>query len=69
MKPSISIGELRLRARLSETTSGIRSLLRKPIEPLFRKGDAIAITITGDTNAREHLNFGVDVGRLLQRGR
>jgi hypothetical protein len=36
-------GELRLDAKLSETTSGIKSFLLKLVDPLFEKDDAGAV--------------------------
>jgi hypothetical protein len=60
-------GELRLQVKLSQTTHGIKSLLLKPIDPLFRKkgaGTALPIKVEGK---RSSPRFGLDVGRLLHR--
>ena len=60
-------GTLRLRATLSETTTGLRSLLLKAVDPLFRRKDAgtvLPITITG---SHDKPAFKVDVKRALAR--
>jgi hypothetical protein len=61
-------GELRLQAKASETTSGIKSLLLKPFDPLLghgRSGTVLPIAVTG---TRGQPDFRLDKGRLL-RGR
>jgi hypothetical protein len=58
-------GVARLDASVSATQTGIRRFLLKPLDPLFRKGDAgtrIAIRLGGTIDAPK---FGVDVGRTL----
>lgn len=58
-------GELRLQARLSQTTHGIKSLLLKPVDPFFRKkgaGTVLPIKVQGE---RSNPHFGLDLGRLL----
>ena len=58
-------GELRLRAKLSQTTHGIKSLLLKPIDPLFHKkgaGTVLPIKVEGE---RSNPHFGLDLGRLF----
>jgi hypothetical protein len=60
-------GELRMQAKLSQTTHGIKSLLLKPLDPLFSRpgaGMVLPIKITG---ARAHPNFGVEIGRIFKR--
>ncbi len=59
-------GELVLDAKLSETTSGFKSLLLKIVDPLFRRDGqtVVPITITGTP---EHPSFGLDVKRVLTR--
>lgn len=60
-------GELRLDAKLSETTEGLKSFLLKLVDPLFEKKDAgavIPIKITGTPDAP---SFGPDLGRVLSR--
>ncbi|RPJ57876.1 MAG: hypothetical protein EHM24_29110, partial [Acidobacteria bacterium] len=58
-------GTLRMHAKVSETTSGVKSFFLKLLDPLFkgrRGGSAVPITITGKTTDP---SFGVDVGRML----
>jgi hypothetical protein len=54
-------------ARISEMTTGFKSLLLKPVDLLFNKkggGSAIPITITGTRNEPK---FGLDKGRVFKR--
>lgn len=53
-------GTLRLDAKLSQMTTGIKSLLLKAVDPFFRKGDVteLPIKITG---TRQHPSFGLDL--------
>jgi hypothetical protein len=56
-------------AKISEMTTGFKSLLLKPVDLLFNKpggGSAIPITITGTRNAPA---FGLDKGRVFKRRR
>jgi hypothetical protein len=58
-------GSLQLQVTLSHTTSGWKSVLLKPLDPLFEKGGAgtfVPIRITG-TGSDPH--FGLDVKRLF----
>ncbi len=58
-------GALRLDAELSQTTTGWKSILLKPLDPLFKKdgaGTYLPITITG-TGGDPH--FGVDVRHVF----
>jgi hypothetical protein len=60
-------GALRLDAPVSRTVTGFRSMLLKPIDPLFRRNGAgthLPIRISGTVNQP---NFGVDMGRVLRR--
>jgi hypothetical protein len=60
-------GTLRLQAKISQTTSGIKSLLLKPINPLFERegaGTVLPIRITG---TREEPSIGVEIGKALKR--
>jgi len=54
-------GHLRLDAKLSQVTSGIKSLLLKPVDPFFRKNGKteLPIKITG---TRDHPAFGLNFG-------
>jgi hypothetical protein len=61
------IGELRLRAKMSQTTTGINSWLLKPFDPLLgrgRSGTVLPITVTGQADKPE---FGVNKRKLLLR--
>jgi hypothetical protein len=60
-------GELRSDAKVSQMTSGIKSLLLKPIDPLFKRdgvGAVIPIRIGG---TRSNVSFGVEKGRIFTR--
>lgn len=62
-------GDLLMQARLSETQSGIKRLLLKAVDPLFRRtggGSSLPIQITGNRN---NPSFGIDMHRVLHRGR
>ncbi|MFZ0702760.1 MAG: AsmA-like C-terminal region-containing protein, partial [Candidatus Acidiferrales bacterium] len=57
-------GTLKLEAKLSQTTTGVKSFLLKMIDPLFEKkkaGTVLPIKITG---TREQPSFGLDMGRV-----
>jgi hypothetical protein len=59
-------GRLLMDASVSETTSGLKRFLLKPIDPLFRKrggGSAVPIKVTG---TREKPDFGLEVGRVFK---
>jgi hypothetical protein len=61
-------GHLLLDATLAETTSGWKAVLGRIAQPLFRRpggGSKLPIRISG---AREHPDFGLDVGRALGPG-
>ena len=62
-------GQLLLDARISQTTTGWKSLLLKAVDPLFRQkggsGSAIPIKIGGSRSAPD---FGLDVRRVFKRG-
>jgi hypothetical protein len=62
-------GQLLLDAKISQTTTGWKSLLLKVVDPLFRgtngSGSAIPIKIGGSRNAPD---FGLDVRRVFKRG-
>jgi hypothetical protein len=60
-------GTLRLQAKVSQTTTGIKSLLLKAIDPLFERkgaGTVLPITITG---TRDEPSFRVEIGKVLKR--
>jgi hypothetical protein len=62
-------GHLLLDANVSQTTTGWKSLLLKPVDPIFRQedgtGSAIPIKISG---TRKVPVFGLDVRRVFKRG-
>jgi hypothetical protein len=60
-------GELRLDAKLSETTSGIKSFFLKLVDPLFKKKDAGAVIPIRVGGTPDDPSFGLEVGRLLNR--
>jgi hypothetical protein len=60
-------GTLRLQAKVSQTTSGIKSLLLKPIDRLFERegaGTVLPIKITG---TRGEPSFQLEIGKILKR--
>jgi hypothetical protein len=60
-------GDLFMDAKISETTTGWKSLLLKIVDPLFRRKGrtVIPIRISG---TRSKPSFGLDVGRVFNRG-
>jgi len=61
-------GRLLMDAKISQTTSGVKSLLLKVLDPLFKRrggGSSVPIKITG---TRDKPEFGLDVGRVFKRG-
>jgi len=59
-------GELRLQAKASQTTSGIKSLLLKPFDPLLQRGSSGTVLPIAVTGTRGRPQFGLDKGRLLR---
>jgi hypothetical protein len=60
-------GAVRLDAPVSKMVSGFKSLLLRPIDPLFRRdgaGTVLPIRISGTV---EHPQFGLDMKRVLKR--
>jgi hypothetical protein len=60
-------GTLNMDAKVSETTTGIKSVLLKAVDPLFKGkhgGSQIPIRISG---TRGNPSFGLDKGRLFNR--
>lgn len=62
-------GQLLLDAKISQTVTGVKSLLLKAVDPLFKQkdgtGSAIPIKIGGTRSAPD---FGLDVRRVFKRG-
>jgi hypothetical protein len=60
-------GTLSLKAKLSQTTTGVKSLFLKLIDPVFKKKNAGAVLPIRITGTREKPSFGLDVGRVFAR--
>ncbi len=60
-------GTVRIEAKVSELTTGIKSFLLKAVDPLVRHKGATVIPITV-TGPAEHPKFGLDVKRALGGG-
>lgn len=60
-------GTLKLRATLSHTTTGIKSVFLRLIDPLFEKKNAGAVLPIKITGTREKPSFGLDMGRVFAR--
>ncbi len=60
-------GTLRLQAKLSQTTRGWKSILLKPIDPLFERGGAGTVLPIRITGTGSDPQFGLDVDRVLKR--
>jgi hypothetical protein len=61
-------GTIRLQAKVSQTTTGIKSLLLKAVDPLFEgkgAGTVLPIKITG---TREEPSFRLEIGKVLKKG-
>jgi hypothetical protein len=61
-------GDLLLDASLADMTSGLKSLLVRMAQPLFRRpggGSRLPIRVTG---TREQAKFGLDTSRVFRRG-
>jgi AsmA-like C-terminal region len=53
-------GTLRMKAKLSQTQTGIKSFLLKAVDPFFRKGDVTVLPIK-ITGTRDKPSFGLDL--------
>lgn len=60
-------GTLRLQAKLSQTTTGVKALLLKAIDPLFERRGAGAVLPIKVTGTRDQPRFGVELGKALRR--
>jgi hypothetical protein len=56
-------GTLRMQAKLSQTMTGFKSLLLKPVDPFFRKGGAGAVLPIKITGTRQNPSFGLELRR------
>jgi hypothetical protein len=61
-------GELRLAAKISQTTDGVKALLLKAVDPLFHRDGAGAVIPIHIDGTRDKPEFGVDMGRVFSRG-
>ncbi len=59
-------GSLRLDAKLSQTTTGVKSVFLKLVDPLFKKKDAGAVIPIKVTGNREKPSFGLDIARVFR---
>jgi hypothetical protein len=59
-------GTVRMNAKLSELTTGYKSILLKAVDPLVRQKDVTVIPITVSGTA-DKPKFGLDVKRALTR--
>ncbi|HWE49207.1 MAG TPA: hypothetical protein VG273_05440 [Bryobacteraceae bacterium] len=60
-------GTARLDATVSEMTTGIKSLLLKPVDPLFKHDGAGAVVPIVISGTRGSPSFRLDIGRALRR--
>ena len=60
-------GDLRLRAKVSQTTRGFKSLLLKPIDRFFERDGAGTVVPLKITGTRAEPSFQVDYGKILKR--
>lgn len=60
-------GTLNLQAKLSQTTTGMKSLFLKMIDPLFKSKDAGAVLPIKITGTREKPLFKLDIGRVFAK--
>jgi hypothetical protein len=60
-------GTVRLAAKVSQTTTGIKSLLLKMVDPLFSRKDAGTVLPIRVTGTRSDPKFGVEVKKALLR--
>ena len=60
-------GAVRLQAKLSQMTTGMKSVLLKAMDPLFTRKDAGTVLPIHIAGSREHPQFGVDVKGALTR--
>ena len=62
-------GELRLQAKVSQMTTGVKSMLLKAVDPLFARDGAGAVLPIKITGTRNSPSFGIEVGKIFGRGR
>lgn len=59
-------GTLKLQAKLSQMTTGVKSFLLKAVDPFFRHGDVTVIPIKV-SGTREHPSFGLDLHHKAEK--
>ncbi|HEY6292417.1 MAG TPA: hypothetical protein VI455_12780, partial [Terriglobia bacterium] len=62
-------GDLLLQAKISQLTTGIKSILLKPVDPFFEgkgAGMVLPIRITG---TKDQPSFGLEIGKVVKRQR
>ncbi len=60
-------GTVRMRAKISQTTTGIKSFFLKIIDPLFKRKGAGAVIPIKITGTREQPSFGIDIRRVFSK--
>jgi hypothetical protein len=58
-------GTLSLEARVSQTTTGLKSFLLKAIDPLFEKSGAGTVLPLNITGTPDHPSFKLDIRRAI----
>jgi hypothetical protein len=56
-------GDIRTQAKLSQMTTGFKSILLKAVDPFFKKDGAGAVIPIKITGTREHPSFGLELRR------
>jgi hypothetical protein len=60
-------GEAKLQATVSEMTTGVKRILLKPFDPLFRRDGAGAVLPINIGGTRGQPSFKLDIGRVITR--
>jgi hypothetical protein len=60
-------GTARLDATVSQMTTGWKSLLLRPVDPLFKRGSAGTVLPIGISGTRGEPSFRLDIGKILRR--
>jgi hypothetical protein len=60
-------GTVKLDATVSQMTTGVKSKLLRPLDPLFRRGDAGTVLPIAISGTRGEPSFRLDIGRILRR--
>jgi hypothetical protein len=55
-------GKVKMQAKLSQTTTGFKSVLLKLADPLFSKGGGGAVLPIKITGPAQHPHYGLDIG-------